>query len=53
VYVGLGRFDDALGCLEVALREGGLARDWATNDPDLDPLRSDPRFQALMDGARD
>jgi adenylate cyclase len=45
VFVALGRLEDALRCLEVSLGQGGLSRDWATNDPDLDPLRTDPRFQ--------
>jgi len=49
VYVRLGRFDDALKCLEVSLGQGGLSRDWASNDPDLDPLREDARFQSLLD----
>ncbi len=49
VYVRLGRFDDALKCLEVSLGQGGLSRDWARNDPDLDPLRDDARFRALLD----
>ena len=53
VYVALGRHEDALNCLSVALREGGLSREWATNDPDLDPLRGDARFEALVSKASD
>ncbi len=48
VYTSLGRFDDAITCLEVSVGVGTLSRSWAENDPDLDPLRSYPRFQALM-----
>ncbi len=48
VYTKLGRFDDALRCLTVAQRHGGLLREWARNDPDLDPLRDDPRFGATF-----
>jgi len=51
VYVRLGRFDDALKCLEASLGQGGLSRDWARNDPDLDPMRGDARFQALLERA--
>jgi len=48
VYVSLGRPADAIACLEAATRCGRLAADWMKNDPDLDPLREDPRFVALM-----
>jgi adenylate cyclase len=47
VYVRLGRPDEALDCLEVAFKLGAVA-EWATNDPDLDTLRSNPRFQKLL-----
>jgi serine/threonine protein kinase/tetratricopeptide (TPR) repeat protein len=49
VYVGLHRFDDALACLKAAFNLGGLSREWAGNDTDLDPLRADPRFQELIE----
>jgi len=52
VYTALGRLDEALGCLQAAV-EQGISRDWATNDPDLDPLRADPRFQALLEASED
>ncbi len=48
VYVALGRPDDALASLEAAVRYGKISTDWIRNDPDLDPLRGDPRFQALV-----
>jgi hypothetical protein len=47
VHTKLGRSDDALRCLTVAQRKGGLLREWARNDPALDPLRDDPRFGAI------
>jgi hypothetical protein len=47
VYTTLGRIDEAFACLRLAAREGGIARDWVDNDPDLDPLRGDPRFGEL------
>lgn len=53
VYTALKRPDDALRCLAVSLREGGLLKSWARNDPDLDPLRDDSRFQELLSAARD
>jgi TolB-like protein/Flp pilus assembly protein TadD len=51
VYVALGRFEDAIGALEAAARVGVIARDWMKNDPDLDPVRHDPRFAALITDA--
>lgn len=52
VYVTLGKRAEALACLETAVVEGGLSRDWVANDPDLDPLRGDPAFEALVARAR-
>ena len=45
-YARLGRKDDALRNLELAVNEGG-GRGMAT-DPDLESLRGEPRFQALV-----
>ena len=52
VYVRLGRFDEAIRCLEASVGQGGLSADWVRNDPDLDPLRGDSRFQALLETRR-
>jgi TolB-like protein/Flp pilus assembly protein TadD len=52
VYVRLGRLDDAVRCLQASVGQGGLSRDWARNDPDLDALRDDARFRALVDDVR-
>jgi TolB-like protein/Flp pilus assembly protein TadD/tRNA A-37 threonylcarbamoyl transferase component Bud32 len=48
VYAFLGQVDDALACLETAIHNGFGHREWLEHDSDLDPLRSDPRFKALM-----
>jgi serine/threonine protein kinase/tetratricopeptide (TPR) repeat protein len=37
----------AIECLEAAARSGFAHRDWVDKDPDLDSLRSDPRFAAI------
>jgi TolB-like protein/Flp pilus assembly protein TadD len=48
VYSLAGLKDDALGCLDTAIQNGFGHREWVENDSDLDPLRGDPRFQALL-----
>jgi len=47
-YANLGMVDDAIGCLEKSVWNGFGHREWFENDSDLDPLRGDERFQALM-----
>jgi serine/threonine protein kinase/Flp pilus assembly protein TadD len=56
VYYNLGCFytfgndtDKALGCLEKAVDLGFAHREWLLNDADLQPLREEPRFRALVD----
>ena len=43
-----GETDDAVKCLEKAVQYGFGLRGWIENDSDLDSLRGDPRFQALL-----
>jgi tetratricopeptide (TPR) repeat protein len=42
-----GEIDEAIACLERAVQNGFGHREWLENDSDLDPLRTDPRFEAL------
>jgi adenylate cyclase len=45
----LGEADRALDTLESWSRRGGvLAQNWLERDPDLDPIRSHPRFRQLI-----
>ncbi len=47
-YAIMGQTDEAMTCLEKAVQNGFGHREWFENDSDLDSLREDPRFQALL-----
>jgi adenylate cyclase len=44
----MGKTEEALQCLERAVDCGFGHKSWLEHDSDFDPLRSDPRFQALV-----
>ena len=44
----LGQVDEALGSLSDSIDRGFAARDDLLHDPDLAPLRGDPRFSGLL-----
>jgi serine/threonine protein kinase/Flp pilus assembly protein TadD len=46
----LGEAEEALRCLENAVKFGFGHKSWLEHDSDLDSLRSNPRFQALLQG---
>jgi eukaryotic-like serine/threonine-protein kinase len=48
IYTGLGDHDQALHWLERAFTVGDLELGYAHADPRWDPLKPDPRFQALL-----
>jgi DNA-binding winged helix-turn-helix (wHTH) protein/tetratricopeptide (TPR) repeat protein len=48
VYTGLGRKNEALEWLQKALVEHSHWRGWLSLTPELDSLRSDPRFTELL-----
>ena len=43
-----GEKERALDLLEQVVRRGFGAREWYAHDPDLDPLRDDPRFARIL-----
>lgn len=47
-YSKLNMSDKALDCLEKALALGEYYKAWAEHDSDLDPIRTTPRFQAML-----
>ncbi len=49
LYALEGETDRAFECLEEAVRAGFGNREWLANDPDIESLREDPRFGALME----
>jgi hypothetical protein len=49
-YARNARVEEALPLLGLALRSQPDLREWAMNDPDLAPIREDPRVQSLVGG---
>jgi adenylate cyclase len=47
-YAQLGERERALDALDRAVGPGRGWRAWFEQDGDLDPLRADPRFQAIL-----
>jgi adenylate cyclase len=48
IYSLAGEVDEALECLESAVRHGVTQKGWYEHDSNLDPIRGHPRFQALL-----
>lgn len=48
VYARLSKTEEAIDSLERAVKNGFGRREWIEQDPDLNPIRDDPRFQALL-----
>ena len=47
-YSSLGRPDESITILERAVDKGYSHKEWMENDPDLQPIRSSQRYQALL-----
>jgi len=48
IYVGLGEHDQAFSALDRTFEERSLWLGYLNVEPQLDPLRRDPRFQDLL-----
>ncbi len=48
-YALAGDVEKSLDCLKRRIEGGALPREWIENDSDLDSIRDDPRFQALLE----
>jgi len=49
LYSVMGEIDKCFKCFEQAFDNGFANKEWMENDPDLKPIRKDPRYQALLD----
>jgi TolB-like protein/Tfp pilus assembly protein PilF len=49
VYARIGQKDEAIDCLERAVKSGFGLREWLEHDPDFASVRDDPRFRAILD----
>jgi serine/threonine protein kinase/Flp pilus assembly protein TadD len=47
-YASLGKLDESITTLERAVDKGYAHRGWMENDPDLEAIRSSPRYQSLL-----
>jgi serine/threonine protein kinase/Tfp pilus assembly protein PilF len=47
-YAQAGQLEKAIDNLRQAIENGFAHKEWLENDPDLNPLRNDPRFQDLL-----
>jgi predicted Zn-dependent protease len=48
VYISLNEFDNAFACLERTFDQRAGTLFWLNVNPLFDPLRSDPRFECLL-----
>ena len=48
IHIGLGEMDEAFAALAQAEAQHSYFVGWWKVDPELDPVRSDPRFTALL-----
>ncbi|MGH9650350.1 MAG: tetratricopeptide repeat protein, partial [Terriglobales bacterium] len=49
----LGKIEESVECLEKAVERGMGQKEWFENDPDLNAVRTHPRFQVLLSRLQD
>jgi pentatricopeptide repeat protein len=49
-YSRVGRIEEAIDFFEKSVLCGFAHKDWIEHDDDLNPLRDNPRFKAIVDG---
>jgi adenylate cyclase len=49
IYALLNMKEEAYNCLEKGFQAGLTMQGWYENDSNLDSLRSEPRFQSLLE----
>ena len=48
-YAGIGKKEEALACLKSSYEKGTMnVIEWIESDPNLDPIRDDPRFREIF-----
>ena len=48
MFARIGEKDEAIDCLERAVKSGFGLKEWLEHDPDFASVRGDPRFQAIL-----
>ena len=48
-YAQLGKTEESLSALERGVEKGWGDKNWIEHDADLDPIREDPRFKAIVE----
>jgi tetratricopeptide (TPR) repeat protein len=53
LFCVMGEHDKCLDCLKKAIDNGFDRKEWVESDPDLEPVRNDPRYKTLLERLTD